>query len=184
MQRNTNLHFTSSSLDDIFETYLIYIYSYKLLPWFNIYHLKMSSKLNPSSTSTGHSLNGYCNCPWLPICREAGMLSAFLKNHSVSSDRINIKNKQTSKKPVTYFSLGFCDFNLSHTFYTWTLIFQPFLHMLQAYVYTLSSSVKHTPLFLFIIYAHLNAQHAVFLHISSIHPAAPPERQAFSPKWN
>lgn len=88
---------------------------------------------------------------------------------------LTLKNK--NRNPLTYSSLVLCDSNSS-------LIFQPFLHMFQTYVYTISLFVNHTPLCLFIIYANLSAQHAASLCLSPIHLPAPTERESFSPKWN
>lgn len=106
----------------------------------------MSSKFKPGDWSDfkGHSLKGMQYCLWLPCHWEVGMLSAFLKNHSFSSDRINIGKKK--KKALTYYSLVLYDSNSSFTFYTWILILQPFLLMFQAYVFTISLSVNHTVL--------------------------------------
>lgn len=62
----------------------------------NTYLLKMSSKFKPDDWSDfkDHSLKGMQYCLWLPCHWEVGMLSAFLKNHSLSSDRINIGGKK------------------------------------------------------------------------------------------
>lgn len=122
----------------------------------------------------------YRNCPWLPSVGKLESYLPFLKITQCPVIELTLKNKN----PLTYSSLVLCDSNSSFTLYTSTLIFQSFLHMFQTYVYTISLSVNHTPLCLFIIYANLSAQHAVSLCLSPIHPPAPPERESFSPKWN
>lgn len=84
-------------------------------------------------------------CLWLPCHWEVGMLSQvpFLKITQCPVTELTWGGG-VGGRALTYSSLVLYDSNPSFTFYTWTLIFQPFLHMFQAYVCTISLSVNHT----------------------------------------